>query len=160
MEAQFAAEDNRNLRERLDQTVRQLNLLRDRHWSDSQELQKQLAQKTIEINRLETDARKRMGASLSSEDNLDLIKEQIKNRQLEAELASMKENLQSYQQRGSSETTANIQSMVQRFTEKVQAAEEKHAAIQKILDEKNASIRQLESKLLRRKEGRSGAIER
>ena len=160
LEAQFAAEDNRNLRERLDQTVRQLNLLRDRHWSDSQELQKQLAQKTIEINRLETDARKRMGASLSSEDNLDLIKEQIKNRQLEAELASMKENLQSHQQRGSSETTANIQSMVQRFTEKVQAAEEKHAAIQKILDEKNASIRQLESKLLRRKEGRSGAIER
>jgi len=97
---------------------------------------------------------------LSGEDNLDLIKEQFKNRQLEAELASLKENQQSQQQRGSSETTANIQSMVQRFTEKVQAAEEKHAAIQKILDEKNASIRQLESKLLRRKEGRSGAIER
>jgi hypothetical protein len=42
----------------------------------------------------------------------------------------------------------------------VQSAEEKHAAIQKVLDEKNSSIRQLESKLLRRKEGRSGAIER
>ena len=160
MEGHFATEDNRNLRERLDQSVRQLNLLRDRHWSDSQELQKQLAQKTVEINRLETDARRRMSASLSGEDNLDLIKEQFKNRQLEAELASLKENQQSQQQRGSSETTANIQSMVQRFTEKVQAAEEKHAAIQKILDEKNASIRQLESKLLRRKEGRSGAIER
>ena len=137
MEGHFATEDNRNLRERLDQSVRQLNLLRDRHWSDSQELQKQLAQKTVEINRLETDARRRMSASLSGEDNLDLIKEQFKNRQLEAELASLKENQQSQQQRGSSETTANIQSMVQRFTEKVQSAEEKHVAIQKVLDEKN-----------------------
>jgi chromosome segregation ATPase len=153
-------EENRNLREKLDQTVRQLNLLRDRHWSDSQELQRQVAQKTIEINRLETDARKRMGASSNGEDNLELLKEQFRNRQLEAELAAIKENQHSYQQRGSSETTANIQSMVQRFTEKVQLAEEKHAAIQKILDEKNSSIRQLESKLLRRKEGRSGAIER
>jgi chromosome segregation ATPase len=155
-----SGEENRNLRERLDQTVRQLNLLRDRHWSDSQELQKQVAQKTIEINRLETEARRRLGASLNGDDNLELLKEQFKNRQLEAELAAMKENQQSFQQRGSSETTANIQSMVQRFTEKVQSAEEKHAAIQKILDEKNSSIRQLESKLLRRKEGRSGAIER
>ncbi len=159
MEGQYG-EENRNLREKLDQTVRQLNLLRDRHWSDSQELQRQVAQKTVEINRLETDARRRMGASLNSEDNLELLKEQFKSRQLEAELAAIKENQQSYLQRGSSETTANIQSMVQRFTEKVQLAEEKHAAIQKILDEKNSSIRQLESKLLRRKEGRSGAIER
>jgi hypothetical protein len=153
-------EENRTLRERLDQTVRQLNLLRDRHWSDSQELQKQVAQKTVEINRLETEARRKMGVSLNGEDNLELLKEQFKNRQLEAELSAIKENQQSYLQRGSSETTANIQSMVQRFTEKVQSAEEKHAAIQKILDEKNSSIRQLESKLLRRKEGRSGAIER
>jgi chromosome segregation ATPase len=153
-------EENRTLRERLDQTVRQLNLLRDRHWSDSQELQKQVAQKTVEINRLETEARRKMGVSLNGEDNLELLKEQFKNRQLEAELAAIKENQQSYLQRGSSETTANIQSMVQRFTEKVQSAEEKHSAIQKILDEKNSSIRQLESKLLRRKEGRSGAIER
>jgi hypothetical protein len=159
LEGQYG-EENRNLREKLDQTVRQLNLLRDRHWSDSQELQRQVAQKTIEINRLETDARKRMGASLNGEDNLELLKEQFKNRQLEAELVAIKENMLSHQQRGTSETTANIQSMVQRFTEKVQLAEEKHVAIQKILDEKNSSIRQLESKLTRRKEGRSGAIER
>jgi chromosome segregation ATPase len=153
-------EENRNLRERLDQTNRQLSLLRDRHWSDSQELQKQVAQKTIEINRLETEARRRAGASLNGEVDLELLKEQFKNRQLEAELAAIKENQQSFQQRGSSETAANIQNMVQRFNEKVQSAEEKHAAIQKVLDEKNSSIRQLESKLLRRKEGRSGAIER
>ncbi len=154
-------EENRTLREKLDQTVRQLNLLRDRHWSDSQELQKQVAQKTVEINRLETEARRKMGVSLNGEENnLELLKEQFKNRQLEAELNAIKDNQQSYLQRGSSETTANIQSMVQRFTEKVQSAEEKHVAIQKILDEKNACIRQLESKLLRRKEGRSGAIER